>query len=311
MSRNERFPGNALLELLDAAADPVIGVNPEGLVAYTNRAATAAFGYEAEELEGRPVEVLVPAHLAPAHAAHRARFDEHPAARPMGIGLEVTARRKDASEFPVEIGLTPIDAAGGTWTFATIVDITERVRADLEIRTLSRAYQVVAQTNKAILRARDDKALFSAICRIAVEQGGALGAWVGTVNCAGSVIEIASAGTISGYIAQLTISATPYTPEGRGPTAQALREGRAIYCDDFRTDPSTEPWRELGRYYEIRASASLPLRRRGVTTEVLSIYSAQPNSYDEPLRSLLEGLAEDVSFALDRLESEAQRRGEA
>ena len=59
---------------------------------------------------------------------------------------------------------------------------------------------------------------------------------------------------------------------------------------------------ELGRYYGIRASACLPLRRGAETAAVLSIYAETPNSYDEPLRSLLEGLADDVSFALARLQ---------
>ena len=303
MSANEHFPGNALLDLLDASPNAVVGVNPSGLVAYLNPAASAEFGYEREDLAAAPIEVLLPAHQMAAHAAHRAAFAQHPVARPMGIGLELAGRRKDGTEFPVEIGLTPIEAAGGIWIFATIVDISARVQADREIRALSRAYRIVAETNKAILRAPDENALFNAVCQIAVEQGGALGAWVGVATSArGEIREVASAGTISAYIAQLTISATPSTPQGRGPTAQALREGKPVYCDDFQSDPTTEPWRELGRYYGIRASACLPLRRGAETVAVLSIYAETPNSYDEPLRSLLEGLTDDVSFALARLQ---------
>jgi PAS domain S-box-containing protein len=305
------FPGSAVLELLDAFPNAVIGVDPSGTIAYANSGAVSAFGYQPEQLVGRPVEVLLPQRFAAGHVVYRGTFTEQPVARPMGIGLELAGRREDGTEFPVEISLTPIAAAEGTWVFATVLDISARKEAELRIRTLSRAYQMLAEANRAIVRAPDENSLFAAVCRIAVEQGGAIGAWVGVAKTGhGRIADVAMAGSISGYIAQLTISADSYTSEGRGPTARALREGHPCYTDDFKADPSTLPWRNLGRYFGIRASATLPLRCGGVPVAVLSLYSGQPNVYDQLMRSLLEGLADDVSFALDRFAAEANLRAE-
>jgi two-component system, cell cycle sensor histidine kinase and response regulator CckA len=118
--------GPDALPILEASPNAVIGVAPDGTIVYANPHVEATFGYEPGELIGRLIETLVPAALSGHHKDHRDSFVAHPTARPMGIGLDLSARRKDGTEFPVEISLVPIKTPTGMLVLATVVDITAR-----------------------------------------------------------------------------------------------------------------------------------------------------------------------------------------
>jgi PAS domain S-box-containing protein len=90
------------------------------------------FGYSSNELIGQRVELLVPERLRPLHTEHRGAFISHPSVRPMGLGLSLVARRKDGSEFPVEISLSPVETASGNYVIAVVHDITERQQLEEE-----------------------------------------------------------------------------------------------------------------------------------------------------------------------------------
>ncbi len=112
--------------VLQASPNPVVGVDRDGRIVYTNSRAEKAFGWTAREMSGKPVELVIPARFGDRHVAHRTEFFAHATARPMGIGLDLAGRRRDGSEFPVEISLTPVLTPDGPLVYATIVDITTR-----------------------------------------------------------------------------------------------------------------------------------------------------------------------------------------
>jgi two-component system, cell cycle sensor histidine kinase and response regulator CckA len=114
------------LAVLDASPNAIVGVNPAGRITYANLRVTETFGWSADELIGQPVERLIPDRVTERHVAHRSGFFDHPAARPMGIGLDLAGQRKDGSQFPVEISLSPVRTDDGMLVFATVVDITAR-----------------------------------------------------------------------------------------------------------------------------------------------------------------------------------------
>ena len=122
------------LPLADSNPNPVLAVDESGRIAYVNPRVEAAFGWTPEELVGSPVERLLPESLAAVHVEHRARFAKAPAARPMGVGRDLLARRRDGGEFPVEISLAPLTTATGErLIFATIVDITARKALEFQL----------------------------------------------------------------------------------------------------------------------------------------------------------------------------------
>ncbi|HTY03245.1 MAG TPA: histidine kinase dimerization/phosphoacceptor domain -containing protein [Rhodocyclaceae bacterium] len=104
-------------------------VDKEGRIVLVNAAAEDIFGCPRSELVGRPVEQLVPPRFSAHHAGFRDSFFSSPTPRPMGIGRDLFARRSDGNEFPVEIGLNPIETEDGLMVLASIFDITERKRA--------------------------------------------------------------------------------------------------------------------------------------------------------------------------------------
>jgi two-component system sensor kinase FixL len=118
--------------VVEAAPNAMIMVNQEGQITLANQQAEKTFGYPREELLGRPIEMLVPERLRSGYRDFRHDYLCDPQARPMGAGRELFGRRKDGSEVPVEIGLSPIHTSNGPLVLASIVDITERKLAELE-----------------------------------------------------------------------------------------------------------------------------------------------------------------------------------
>jgi two-component system, cell cycle sensor histidine kinase and response regulator CckA len=96
------------------------------------------FGYTREELVGQLVETLLPERLRNSHQRHRAAYAKDPHARPMGLGMELFGRRKDGTEFPVEVSLGPLASQGRTLVSATVVDITERKKIEQQLRLAQR-----------------------------------------------------------------------------------------------------------------------------------------------------------------------------
>lgn len=108
--------------MIEAAPDAMVLVDARGDVAYVNTQALAMLGYEREDLVGRSVDLLVPDRARAAHAAHRRHFGEKPRLRGMGVGMVLSARRKDGSEVPVEVALSPLDDL----VVVALRDISER-----------------------------------------------------------------------------------------------------------------------------------------------------------------------------------------
>ncbi len=121
-------------ELLEAAPDAIIEVDRDGRIVLLNRVTEKLFGYTREELNGLDVDSLLPPEAIGRHAEHRARYWANPTVRPMGYGYVLKARRKDGSEFPAEISLSPVHTENGFRVTAVIRDVTEQKKAEEEVR---------------------------------------------------------------------------------------------------------------------------------------------------------------------------------
>ncbi len=119
--------------VLEQAANAIVGVDEAGRITYANPRTEAVLGWAPAELIGQPVEVLVPQDLVQSHLGHRGKYARRPVSRPMGIGMELTARHRDGSSLPVEISISPVETPAGSQVFATIMDTTERRRVEAEL----------------------------------------------------------------------------------------------------------------------------------------------------------------------------------
>lgn len=117
---------NGFLQIIESAPYALIMVDREGRITVFNTMAERIFGYTRAELIGLPIETLVPDRFAAGHILSRSRFSEKPQARPMGRGRDLTAKRRDGTEFPVEIGLSPVETPAGTQVLAAVIDISAR-----------------------------------------------------------------------------------------------------------------------------------------------------------------------------------------
>ena len=181
-------------------------------------------------------------------------------------------------------------------------------QAEEEIRRMNRLYALLSQINQAIVRIRSRAELLPAVCRLAVEHGEFKMAWIGWLDSATRAIQpVAQWGDDVGCVAKLKVSAAD-VPEGRGPTGTAVREGKISVCNDFLNDSRTIPWRQSAADLGVRGLASVPIRFQGEVCGALTVCAVEPDFFQDKEIGLLNELGLDLSYALDNLEREAQRR---
>lgn len=122
-------------KVLELAADAIVIVNEKGEIMITNARAETLFGYSREEMIGKTVEMLLPERFRQSHQEHRQHYQAKPYTRGMGANInELLGRRKDGSEFPVEISLSPMEAEDSIWVYSTIRDISARKDLESDIK---------------------------------------------------------------------------------------------------------------------------------------------------------------------------------
>ena len=131
----------------EASPSGIVLVDRQGRIVLVNAHIEELFGYTRDELIGKPVELLVPERFTSQHPVYRANFFSAPQTRPMGAGRELFARRKDGSEFRVEIGLNPIQTAQGLVILANVVDISARLEAEEEARRRREQVELLGRTS--------------------------------------------------------------------------------------------------------------------------------------------------------------------
>ena len=222
---------------------------------------------------------------------------------------ELTFLRKDGGLFPGEVSTALFtDATGQAQTSMIIRDVSQRKSADARIRHLNHLYATLSQINQTIVHVRDQTTLFNEICRVAIEDGQYFMAWIGLIDESNEQVKpVAFSGAEQGYLSNISIKYLD-VELGRGPTGTAIREGRCVICRDIASDPRMTPWKEAALQRGYRSSASVPFRLAGQVIGAMTVYAAIPHSFDDEDQKLLNEIGSAISYALDMLITDTERK---
>ncbi|MEJ2184149.1 MAG: GAF domain-containing protein [Nitrospirota bacterium] len=293
----------------EGAAVGMAIVEPSGRLLQVNGALLDMLGYAQEELAGKTLGTI--GH--PEDAARSAPlFRQLVADQRSHYRMESRCLHKDGSILWTDLSASLVKDPGGRPRFAVfmVMDITQRKVAEAGIIRAMRALSALSRCNNAIIRASDEVSLLEETCRIMVETGGYLFAWVGSVENGPQkqVRPAARAGREDGYLEAVRVSWAD-EPHGRGPTGTAIRKGEPSFVRDTESDPRFAPWRGEALKRGYRSVLALPLIEGQTTFAALTVYAGESGAFDSEEVVLLTELAGVVAHGVAalRLRTERQR----
>ncbi len=296
-----------LAAIVQSSNDAIISKDLYSIITTWNEGAEKIFGYSAGEMIGTSIMRLIPADR---------QGEENHLLTKIVLGerfehFETQRQTKDGQLIDVSITESPIRDAAGKVIGASKVarNITEQKRADEQIRKLNRVYAVLSNINQTIVRIHDPQQLFNEACRIAVEAGHFWMAWIGKLNRETQRVDvIASAGTTNGYPSNIDIDLNN-EKLSLGPSGRAIATSTHVISNDIENDDAMRPWRDDLRALDIRSSVAFPLEVFGKVWGVFNLYSSEVGFFDADEIKLLDELAMDISFAIEFIQQEADRKG--
>jgi len=237
------------------------------------------------------------------------------------LGAAIATTIRDGTPYELEMEITRPDGSHGwmlgrgqavqdatgvvTQVHGIGLDLSERIEAKLRIEHLGRLYAALSACNAAILHCKSDVELFDTICKVVVDIGKMELAWIGLIDDdTGRIIPRHQAGVGTAYLDGIEISVRADDPHGRGATGTATRENHPVWVDNFTIDARSSPWHERAAQYGWQVSAALPVNRDGQAVGALTFYSNRHGWFDSETKALLEQMAHDISYALDKLDAE-------
>ena len=274
--------------IVDNAFDAIVTIDAQGAIDAFNPAAEDMFGFQAQEVVGKNISLLIQAALQEM--------------RRISVPLQLIARHKEGRQFPVELSISEMRTGGQRIYTAFIRDITQRRAAEERVLQLNRLLRTLTAITQMVARERSTERLLSEACRIIVEHGEYRMAWIGQADLAAGTVRVAAkAGIDDGYLARANIRCDN-SPQGQGPTGIAIREGQYVVNNDSLTDPRFEPWRESAHQHGYGSSAAFPLRVGGQIFGTVNVYAENPDAFQEEEVGLLTEMAGDLSYALQMIE---------
>ncbi len=190
-------------------------------------------------------------------------------------------------------------------------DITLRKQAEDKALRLQQLFSALSLTNEAILRATSIESLYQQACKAAVSSRLFAIASVLVPNENGNFMAVANAGTVSPSMKKIRVSSDPRRVDGRGMTAQSMKDGKARFSNDFQNDERTAAWREQAIEHGIHSAAALPLLQHKKPVAVMLFYATETGFFDDQVQSILQSMADNMSFALDSFANAAKQAAAA
>ena len=271
-------------EILEVAADGHQILGPDFRYRYLNPAAVAQARLPADALLGRTMMEVHPGiEETPMFAVLRRCMTERSAAQ---VDHEHTY--PDGRRAWFELRFQPVSEG----LLVVSVDISERIRTESELSRSRRVQTLMSGASLALLRTPDEAQFVAEVCRIAVERAGYRMAWIGEKSHdeGRPVRPLAAAGVDDGYTASMRVEWGD-TPRGRGPGGRSIRTGEPVAVRFIGSDPAFEIWRDDARARDYASCISLPYRVDGEVAGAMTIYSREPDAFDDHETRLLTELA--------------------
>lgn len=296
-----------LLEIFNATTDAIFIHDGEtGKILDVNEQMCTLYGYDKEEVLLSSIRTYS---LGTSPYSNREAMEWLVKSRNEGTqNFEWLARHKDGHLFWVEVSLRFTTIGGEKRYIASVKNIEDRKQAEDRIHHLNRVYAALSHVNKTIVRVKERKQLLDEACKIAIDDGKFMMSWIGIVNPENHQVEVVSSyGKTADYLENVNIDMSDIIRRS-GPTGTAIHTGKHTYSNDIETDPKMDPWRKKALSLGYKSSIALPLTIGDKTIGAYMIYSAEKNFFNTTELDLLDEMASDISFALEYIEKEKQRK---
>ncbi len=299
-----RSPDNDWAFVFESISEQVMILDLEHRILSVNPAVEKATGLQGKELVGRHCyEIFHCSDLPPEGCPH---------------DRLVRSEKKEAVEVEVEalnstylVTIAPIfDGQGHVIKTIHIArDISDRKKAEGELKRINRALKTLSECNQAVVRTMDEQQLLDKVCGILVENGGYRLVWIGYAeeDEEKTVRPVAHRGYEDNYLDRVRITWAD-TERGQGPTGSAIRTGKPIVCQNILTDPKFAPWRPEAIKRGYASSIALPLIDNGRVIGALNIYATEPDAFDNEEMKLLSELADDLAYGIMTLRTRAAHK---
>lgn len=284
--------------LFAAYPDALLVADAGGHIVLANPAAATLLGYAGDELLGLNVDALVPDSIRPRHAAYRETYGKNPKPRPMGMQMDLVAKRKDGSEVMVEIALSPLNNRGSPLVVAAIRDIGSYPRVKQALQR-ARYSEHLAQLGRLAVDARDPQIVLEHVPAIAAEALQVEVAMVWLAEGDGRTCRLVSGvGLVPGETLGQRWPNTPDTPPGF-----VLAQGQPVVVADYRSERRfTVPQAYLDA--GLVSALAVPLSDRGRTIGALTVRSHAPKRFGDDELRFLESVSNLLATSLQRAQSE-------
>lgn len=224
-------------------------------------------------------------------------------------GTRYLLLRKNGGKVPVLIYSSIISRDGEVQGLrGMMADISEQEKANQKILHITRLYAFLSQVNQSIIQSKTREELYESVCRVAIEYGQFRMCWIGRHDETGNkLIPAFHAGYNKGYLEKIDFDLN-YPNKLQGPTFKAFETGNIMFCNDIANDPRMKIWRDEALKRNFRSSCAVPLFFRNKKIGTFTLYATEVNFFREDERKLLHEIAENLSFAINAIESEQERK---
>jgi diguanylate cyclase (GGDEF)-like protein/PAS domain S-box-containing protein len=297
-------------QLLELMPDAFVVIDTDQRIVQVNQQAEALFQETVINLLGQPLDVILPREVVGKHCRYVQRFLEGSEQVKMLDQRGVLfGRRNNGERFSFLGTIAKLHLPEGVRLAIVMREVTEYLQTEQRRKHVERASYCLSQSLSAVIQAQDETELLQDICRITVETGGYLFAWIGFArdDAEKSVQPVAFAGQDDGYLQSIFVSWNKNDPSGWGPVGRAIRSGNLQLSRNTAKDRDFGLWRKQALKRGFRSVAAFPLKIDSSQAQAaLALYSSE-DTFDREEVNLMSTLAENLAFGLTALRTREER----